>query len=207
MKEHPNGSDVALLADEMKLRDGLVYRNGEVSGYEELGDLNTAIERGLSENVSKPTDNIATHVLAYIIQGLKEHLNFPMAIYATKTASSTVLYHTMWDCVFAAEQCGFRVRVLVSDGATSNRKLMKIHKDDYPEDLVTYRCLNKYADRPLYFVSDVPHLLKTTRNAWENSGSHLKSRNLVVRSLNTASMYVIWLHCWYFVKNCNLNYA
>ena len=41
------------------------------------------------------------------------------------------------------------------------------------EDLV-YKTDNPYADskenRPLYFISDPPHLIKTTRNCWSHSG-------------------------------------
>ena len=51
------------------------------------------------------------------------------------------------------------------DGASSNRRLIKLHQGD--SDMV-YKVTNPYSEhgRPLYFVSDPPHLVKTVRNCW-----------------------------------------
>ena len=176
---HPQGADVALLADEMKLQDGIVYHNGKIIGYQELGSLNKAMESAVNDKV---TSNIATHALAYLIQGVKQRLLFPVAVFATKSADASTLYNTFWECVRQPELAGFRVRTFVCDGAASNRRFFKLHKGDFPDDAIAHRCINKFSteDRCIYFISDVPHLIKTTRNCWENSGSHLKSRNLIV---------------------------
>ena len=47
---------------------------------------------------------------------------------------------------------------------------------------VAYKCTNHYRREAanLYFFSDVPHLLKTSRNCFSNSFAHLKSRTLKV---------------------------
>ena len=45
-----------------------------------------------------------------------------------------------------------------------------------------YKTTNRYSEeeRPVFFVSDVPHLLKTTRNNWSHSFSHGCTRTLWV---------------------------
>lgn len=177
-----NPINVALLHDEMRIKDGLVYdRNtGQLTGYVELGDINQALD--------PEAKAYATHVLVYMVQGLKEHLAEPVATYATRSLRGSDIYSTFWDVVSALEFHNFQVRSSISDGASSNRKFHAIHKLDYPEDPLTFRALNKYAKspRPLYFLSCVPHLVKTSRNCWENSGSHLKSRNLTVSTYRFA---------------------
>ena len=166
----------------MKLRDGLVYRNGQLSGYQEVGDVNKALMNATEQSCSFTAlhSSMATHALAFIIQGLKEHINYPVAVYGTRGSTSSELYHMFWDIVGHLELVGIRVRAFVCDGASSNRRMFKIRKDDFPNDEIVYRCHNKFAERTIYFVSDVPHLIKTTRNCWENSGSNLKSRQLMV---------------------------
>ena len=82
------------------------------------------------------------------------------------------------------ESVGFKVRGLVSDGATPNRKFYRMHlhfDKDNQKDGVTYWTWNRYApNRKLYFFSDPPHLVKALHNNWENSHGHLNTRNLVV---------------------------
>lgn len=57
---------------------------------------------------------------------------------------------------------------IACDGASPKRKLLKLHK--HPDDTkhgVLYRTKNIFAQdgRYVYFMSDVPHLMKTTRIA------------------------------------------
>ena len=82
------------------------------------------------------------------------------------------------------ESVGFKVRGLVSDAATPNRKFCRMHlhfDKDNQKDGVTYWTWNRYApNRKLYFFSDPPQLVKTLRNNWEKSHGHLNTRNLLV---------------------------
>ena len=62
---------------------------------------------------------------------------------------------------------GFHVRAYKSDGASPNRKFYKIIS---PEDEVYYWTWNIFeTGQKIYLFSDVPYLLKTTRNCLENS--------------------------------------
>ena len=63
---------------------------------------------------------------------------------------------------------------MVCDGAKPNRKFFKslgVTKEDMKNGIV-YRTRNRYShDRFIYLMSDVPHLIKTTRNCWYSSRS------------------------------------
>ena len=54
------------------------------------------------------------------------------------------------------------------DGASSNRKLIKLHKGASDATEVVYKVFNPFAEdkRNLYFMSDPPHLVKTMQNCW-----------------------------------------
>ena len=92
------------------------------------------------------------------------------------------LYLCVWEAVRILESVGFKARELRSEAATRKFYRMHLHFDkNNQKDGVTYWTWNRYApNRKLYFFSDLPHLVKTLRNNWENSHGHLNTRNLVV---------------------------
>ena len=53
------------------------------------------------------------------------------------------------------------------DGASVNRSFVKLYQHSTE---MLYNVPNPYAEdkRPLYFISDPPHLIKTIRNCWSN---------------------------------------
>ena len=61
-----------------------------------------------------------------------------------------------------------------------------------------HKVKNIYAeeDRPIFLISDVPHLLKTTQNSWANSHAHANTRYLWVRTYyllhSSISLNNIW---------------
>ena len=79
------------------------------------------------------------------------------------------------------EDLGLKVRAWVSDGASPNRKFFRIHEGIGGQYMgVTYYCVNRYAThRHLYYICDVPHLVKTVRNNVENSHGNQNSKNLM----------------------------
>ena len=60
---------------------------------------------------------------------------------------------------------------MVADGASSNRKFFACHSiEKYKKMGITYKAPNlTLPGQFVYFMVDVPHLMKTTRNAWSNS--------------------------------------
>ena len=91
-----------------------------------------------------------------------------------------LLFDPFWEAVMRLERCGFKVLATTFDGASVNRRLVKIHCLG-ASDLL-HKVINPFAPekRYLYFFSDPPHLVKTVRNCWAS-----KSRNLWVSALET----------------------
>lgn len=81
------------------------------------------------------------------------------------------LHGIVWNAIRRLEQIGLHVVAVACDGAKPNRKFFKDHfHKTCARKGVLYKAPNLF--RPgkfVYFFSDVPHLLKTTRNAWANS--------------------------------------
>lgn len=182
--------DVAILIDEMKIQEGLVYNvsTGDLHGFVDSVDADALLD-DVTANVLSSQNRpqpLATHALSFMMRGLKSSLQAVVATYATHCLTAKMLLNRFWDTVSEAELAGFRVRSCVSDGASINRKFYKLHALDFPDDPVTHRAINSYAKEPrfIYFISDTCHLMKTTRNGLENSGGNRNSRRLVVGNTN-----------------------
>jgi len=69
------------------------------------------------------------------------------------------------------ELAGLTVIAITVDGASNNRKFFHMQAiPEYSKHRVTYKVPNLYQpEKLIYFVADVPHLIKTVRNAWYNS--------------------------------------
>ena len=174
---------VCLIFDEVKVKENLVYdkHSGEMIGFTDIGDINNCLEefrRDCEENRQKP--QLATHMLVFMVSGIVSKLNYPYAQFPCTSLSADHLYSLVWGCVRRLEGIGFKVLATTCDGASCNRKFFKLHGDI--GELV-YKTDNPYSNesRPLFFLSDAPHLIKTTRNCWANSFAHSKSRSLWVR--------------------------
>ena len=61
----------------------------------------------------------------------------------------------------------------------SQLSFFKMHGDGSE---VCYKTKNPYTseDRNIFFMSDLPHLMKTTRNCWSHSHSHGNTRDMWV---------------------------
>lgn len=181
-KSHSN-QDFSLLMDEMRIKQGLVYSiDGKLSGYVSLSISNGNF---LSSDFK---EDLASHALVLMARGIQDKtVTFAASTYFTKSASAHDMFFMLWETVAAMELCQLKVRILVSDGAAANRLLIKMHAPQSSQNEVTYRTVNRFAPtRWFYFASDVPHLMKTSRNCTELSGGHLNTRNLVVRENSTS---------------------
>ena len=168
--------NVTLVFDEMRIKDDLIYNTatGALIGFIEQGSGNDAIDELVNNDAGEP--QLATHILALMVRGIFTNMRSVFAYYPCVGFRSEKLYHLIWPAVEFLESAGFYVRALVADGASPNRKFFKLHPGDQNF------CITNICDqtRKLYFICDVPHLMKTTRNNWENSHWNKKSRNLHV---------------------------
>lgn len=162
---------VTLVMDEVHVKEDLVYdkHEGKLIGFINLGETNNRLldlECALTNNVmDRP---LANSMLVLMVRGLFSRVNFPYAQFACHTLTGELLVDPVWEAISRLERQGIRVLALTCDGASTNRRLWKIHSE---EDRLVYKVNNIFArdgPRPLFFISDPPHLLKTARNCWWN---------------------------------------
>ena len=172
-----------------------------------MGDINNHLmnfERSLADEPGETS--IASSVLVIMVRGLLSKLNFLYAQFAVANLSGNLMVDPVWEAISRLERQGIRVLALTCDGASANRRLWKLHSKgrDTSERGVLYKVPNIYAtdqSRFLYFISDPPHLIKTTRNCWANKSRKLEvgyskfllpSHNLI--SLQCNGKLISWDH-------------
>lgn len=193
---------IVLLFDEVKVQENLVWdkHTGELVGYVDLGDIDT------NYATLQTVDELATHILVFMVRSIVNPLKFTLANFATTGITSEQIYPIFWKAVGICElQCNLKVIAATCDGASPNRKFFKMHKnfcDDEDKDVV-YKTRNLYCkDRYVYFISDAPHLVKTSRNCVNNSGA-----GRCTRFMWNDGYYILWNHIYEkFVEdhNCGL---
>ena len=153
---------VILLMDEMKIQEKLVWdkHTGNLIGFIDLGDID------LHYSALQKTDEIASHVLVFLVRSIVNPLKFSFANFGTKNVTSIQLFTLFWKAVGILEDnCEAKVVGVTSDAASANRNMYRMHLNmDRVEDKnenvdVTYRTRNVVTDedRYIYFISDVPH--------------------------------------------------
>ena len=183
---------VALLHDEMRIRDDVVYdiRSGELVGFVNLPESESdflatiedlvSVEKLASANKNGvPVPELATHILQFMVRGLTSGVTYPLAYFPTSSMKASELYEIFWEIVKQLELQDIRVLVSVSDGAGVNRAFLKMCCGDDVNSY--YKSVNPFAGdeiRFIYFISDAPHLIKTARNCVSNSNFHQKTRLL-----------------------------
>ena len=169
---------VILIIDEMHIKEDLVYdkHEGCLVGFVNLGTINNQLlEFEAALSADKDCRPLAKTMLVFMVRGLFQKLNYPYAQFSCANLSADLLFDPMWEAISRLERLGFKVLALTCDGASANRRLWKLHSE---ETVPTYKVQNPFAEeqsRPLFFISDPPHLLKTIRNSW-----YSKKRNLWV---------------------------
>ncbi|CAC5403380.1 THAP9 [Mytilus coruscus] len=192
---------VGLLFDEIRIKEDLVYdkHTGELIGYCDLDSIsNQIMNLEKAVNDSKPTQ-VAKFMLVIMVRGITTNLKFPFAGFATNSITADFLYPIFWKAVSILE-CSVKLKVLfcTCDGASANRKFFQLHKLDNSREPVYFTKNPHDENRNLYFISDVPHLLKTARNCLSNSYSHKKTRQLWKREKDISWMHLVRLfeeHC------------
>ena len=126
---------VALVFNEMKIRDDLVYRktSQEIVGFVDLGRVSNEmgdLEKSLSHSAAfqTPINDVATHMLVLMIRGITSGLSFPWAHFPTTGISAGNLMSIMWEAVEILEMLSFKVLCVTSDGAGPNRKFYRMHE-------------------------------------------------------------------------------
>ncbi|XP_076091095.1 uncharacterized protein LOC143063058 [Mytilus galloprovincialis] len=195
---------VGILFNEIKIKSDLVYdkHTGELIGYcnlDKVGNQIMDMERSFKDS---PSNDIAKYMLVLMVRGVATDLKFPLAGFATLSITADFLYPIIWKAIRILETSAAQLKVLflTCDGASANRKFFNLHGQ--VNDFV-YFTDNPFSEdgRKIYFVSDVPHLIKTTRNCYSNSFSHLNTRKLWNNGKD-----ISWIHLLtMFEQHCEMS--
>ena len=173
-KQPPHAKHVCRMWDEMKLKSGLAYNphSGKITGLTSIGSFNEEIRdfERRCKNINEPP--LATHVLVLMVRGITPKLQKPVAYFPCQGGcTSNELYSIVSEAVELLEFVGFHVDSYTSDGASSNRKFYSMQKvlEDSTIDGITFATPHSIrTGERIFFMSDVLHLIKTSRNCWEN---------------------------------------
>ena len=146
--------------------------SGELIGYTSLNNVDNELKT-LDEYFNNPgatvKPEVATKILCYLVKGVASGIKEVVASYAVNSVSPKQMYSWTWKLISTLERCGVRIIAFICDGCAINRAFIKMHtpSHDVRKSKVVYATVNKAApERQLFFVSDVPHLLKTLRNSF-----------------------------------------
>lgn len=182
---------VVISFDEMKIKSKLVYSksDGRLVGFTELGTLNEEFKayQASFNNESISNQDFATHVNVFLVRGIFSSLIYPFGYFATSGITASQLYSCAMEAVGVLGSIGLETRAFVSDGASVNRKFFKLAANSKEDFNWTWNPHNP--TKKIYFFSDVPHLLKTTRNCFENSKWNNNTRNMHIDSQD-----ITWRH-------------
>ena len=108
----------------MKIQDLVWDKNsGKLIGFIDLGDST------INESTINNSKKLATHVMVFIVKSLKNPMSFSFANFATDGASSAQIYSLFSKAVSILEiTCNLKVIATVADGASTNRKFVKMNK-------------------------------------------------------------------------------
>ena len=113
-----------------------------------------------------------------MIKGLFSGLSFPYTAFPSSNLTGEQLVPIFYEALMRVERCGLEVIAFTADGNSVNRNLFTIIGINQDGNSLKYKTNNplSFNQRQVYFISDPPHLIKTSRNCLANS-----KRNMQVR--------------------------
>ena len=128
----------------MKIQD-LVWDKhaGELIGFVDLGDIDT------NYATLKDVQQLATHVLVFLVKSIVNPLSFSLATFATNGATAYQIFPIFWKAVNILENMDLKVIAATADGASSNRKFFRMHKalDGDCKERIVYQTTNLLAKK------------------------------------------------------------
>ena len=118
------------------------------------------------------------------MRGIFSNLQYAFGHFASEGFDSDQISPCALEAIRILESIGLYVRAITADGTSPNRKYFNLHKLENQENVkddVVYWTYNPWAPlKKIYFICDVPHLIKTIRNKIENSHGNLNTKDLMV---------------------------
>ncbi|XP_078486389.1 uncharacterized protein LOC108949295 [Ciona intestinalis] len=87
--------------DEMKVRDNLVIKQGELVGF--------------VEGIHGTDAKLASHILVFYVRSIKRELSLPMAWYPTRSAPAEQLALIFWELLYECEKRNVQIHAVVAD--------------------------------------------------------------------------------------------
>lgn len=216
LKDHPKHRKYhVLMADEMHISQNLVFEKstGKMIGYTKLDELDKEID-SMNQFLDNPEkereEKQAKKILVYMVKGISVGIKEVIATFPTDTPTVQQLYKWTWEVIGALERSGVPIIAFICDGFSTNRAFIRMHKPVtiLPSGVI-FDTVNKAArDRVLYFISDVPHLLKTLRNCFMNSrwDNRKSRRRMMYRGKKITWDFIIKLFETEKIKNLRKSY-
>ena len=145
----PRDRNVALVFDEMSIKQGLVYNTGKdiVEGFEDFGQLGQ-------------TRYIANHAIAFMVRGLASKWKQPVGYFLSSgPIKATILQSLTKMCISKLEATGLNVVALICDQGSNNRSFLQ-----HMEHVSATQPYIRHNDKNIFVLYDPPHLLKNIRN-------------------------------------------
>lgn len=155
----PEERHATLMVDEIQLTPGLVY---DASSSTVLGAPTLPLADG-----TLPAECLATHALVFMLGGISTRWKQTIAYHFTGNSFHA---NTVKDCIVsivqACEEMMLKVDAVVTDMGGGNQGVWKLFgivcgKHSRPKAWCPHPC---DTSRKLYFLPDVPHILKNLRN-------------------------------------------
>lgn len=139
---------VNLLIDEIHVKACLDYKGGNILG------------------VSYNDKNMATSAHVFMISSITSSYKDVVHILPVKTMNYLELHSVIRNTILGLEKLGFHVISVVTDNNSINRKAMTQFVSPPSINILYPHPADK--SRPLFYVTDPVHLLKSVRNNWLN---------------------------------------
>lgn len=140
----------SLSFDEIALKSHFHYNRKKdfVDGFVDFGTISKSSET-------------ATHALVFAIRGITSNWKYPLCFYFSRTAApSTILKKLITKILDSLDLIQLKVHAIVCDQSNQNQNLAKNHLN-----ITVEKPFFIHNNRKIFFIFDVPHLMKTTRNA------------------------------------------
>ena len=101
--------------DEMTVQENLVWdkHTGDLIGFVYLDDPHL--------NYATLHDEVASHILVFLVHSVINPLKFSLANFATSNATAVQMFPLLWKAVeICVENCNLKVVGVTSDGTSSN---------------------------------------------------------------------------------------
>ena len=175
-----------LIFDEMYIWSNIVLceeKTGDILGYvylkkvaEEITKLEATVSgKGFERQPAKT-------VMVFMLQGITDDTHELIGIYLCDALKASQLYSRRWDLISLCEESDQKIIALICDGISVNMKLFKVLFccDELSSAVLVYVTKNFASGEgsDLFFLTDLPHLLKILRNRFANSNAHRRTRKL-----------------------------